>query len=70
MCRYTDTLITITEEDYQLACNKFKVNTAHIHGIGANTQKYYVRSKEECTAIRRELGYGENEKVVAKILLI
>lgn len=64
MCRYTDTLITITEEDYQLACNKFKVNAAHIHGIGANTQKYYVRSKEECTAIRRELGYGENEKII------
>lgn len=64
MCCYTDTLITITEEDYQLASQKFKVNTAHIHGIGANTQKYYVRSKEECADIRRKLGYGENDRII------
>lgn len=64
MCRYTDTLITITEEDHQLASQKFNVNTAHIHGIGANTQKYYVRSKEECADIRRKLGYSENDKII------
>ncbi len=64
MCRYTDNLITITEEDYQLAFKKFNVNTTHVHGIGANTQKYYLRSKEENNEIRRELGYGENKKII------
>ena len=38
MCRYTDKLFTITHEDFQLAQQKFNVDSCRIHGIGATEQ--------------------------------
>jgi len=42
LSRYTDCLITINEEDYQLAVNHhFKANQIeHVHGVGVNTEAY------------------------------
>lgn len=64
MCRFTDELITITEEDYELAKRKFSVSVSHIHGIGASSEKYALPSKEETTTLRQELGIGTDRKVV------
>lgn len=64
MCRYTDELITITEEDYQLARKKFHVSVSHIHGIGANTDRYCPVSDEERAVLRKELGYTQAQKLV------
>ena len=64
MCRFTDELITISEEDYQLAQDRFKVSASHIYGIGANTQKYTVPTEEEIAALRQELGIGQDRKVI------
>lgn len=64
MCRFTDELITITEEDYQLAQERFPVSVSHIHGIGANSSKYSVPTEAEISALRQELGIGEKRKVV------
>ena len=64
MCRYTDTLISITDEDYQLSTQKFKVKTARIHGIGANTQKYYSRTDDDCARLRTELGYTPENRIL------
>lgn len=48
MSRYTDDLITITEEDYKLAKNrKFKGNIHHVHGVGVNTDKFVKLSEED-----------------------
>ena len=64
MCRYTDELITISEEDYQLATKRFPVSVSHIHGIGANSAKYSVPTESEIAALRQELGIGLDRKVV------
>lgn len=64
MCRFTDTLITITGEDYALAAEKFPVQVARIHGVGANSQKYQKLSPEECASLRQELGFHPAEKLV------
>lgn len=40
MAHYTDGLITITQEDYELARKKFKCPVYRIHGVGINTEKY------------------------------
>ena len=64
MCRFTDELITITEEDYALARNKFRVSLSHIHGIGANTDKYTLAAPGERESLRQELEIGEERKVI------
>lgn len=64
MCRFTDELITITEEDHELAKQKFSVSVSHIHGIGASAEKYSVPSDDEVAALRQELGIGAERKVV------
>lgn len=64
MCRYTDELITITQEDYDLATEKFPTHVARIHGVGANSAKYRKLSETECAQLRRELGYAEDERLL------
>lgn len=64
MCRYTGKLITITQEDYDLASAKFHTQVERIHGVGANSAKYRKLSDAECAALRQELGYGEREKLL------
>ena len=56
MSRYTDKLITITEEDYELAKKKFHCPIYHIHGVGANSTKYHPISAEEQEKKKQELG--------------
>ena len=68
MCaRLTDKLITITQEDYELASKKFKTNVFHIHGVGANSSKFYVLSSDEKKAVRKELGIPEDTKVIVNV---
>lgn len=60
MSRYTDDLITITEEDYKLAKDrKFKGNIHHVHGVGVNTDKFVKLSDEERQKLRAEKGYTD-----------
>lgn len=64
MCRYTDKLITITQEDYDLASGKFSTQVERIHGVGANSAKYRKLSDAECMELRHELGYAEDDKLL------
>lgn len=65
--RITDIVITITEEDYLLAKKKFHCKVEHIHGVGANSSKFYVMSCSEKQKLRQELGIRENEKIILNI---
>lgn len=65
--RLTDKLITITEEDYALASKKFKTNVYHIHGVGANSSKFFVLNDEEKIAVRKELGISEDTRVIVNV---
>lgn len=60
MSRYTDDLITITEEDYKLAKEKkFKGNIHHVHGVGVNTDKFVKLSEEDREKLRLDKGYTD-----------
>lgn len=56
LSRFTDKLITITEEDYQLAKARFHCPIFRIHGVGANSEKYHPISTEEQERQKAELG--------------
>lgn len=64
MCRYTDKLITITQEDYDLASVKFPTQVERIHGVGANSAKYQRLSETEREALRQELGFSAQDKLL------
>lgn len=65
--RITDSLITITKEDYELASKKFCCKITHIHGVGANSDKFYVISNEEKEQIRKELNLDLDTKVILNV---
>ena len=56
LARFTDKLITINEEDYALAQRRFSCPVVHIHGVGANSEKYRIIDAEEQKKLRAELG--------------
>ena len=62
--RKTDTLITITHEDYRLAKKNFHCRVEHIHGVGVDENRYFPVSKEEKLRLRKEMGFGENQKLL------
>lgn len=64
MCRYTDELITIAEEDYQLAKLNMRVSVSHIHGVGANSGKYYPVGDLEQYSIKNKLGFQNNQQLI------
>ena len=64
MCRHTDKLITINEEDYQLAQSRFRVETCHIHGVGVSVSRYHPHSAEEEEVLRKEESLSAQDFVV------
>ena len=56
LSRRTDKLITITEEDYAFAGRHFSCPVYHIHGVGANSARYYPISNEEHELLKQQLG--------------
>ena len=53
---FTDKLITINKEDYELARKKFHCAVYHIHSVGANSAKFHPISEEEQEKQKKELG--------------
>lgn len=55
LSRYTDVLITINQEDYELASKKFHAKKViHLNGVGVDVQKYHntpSKRKELCEEI-------------------
>lgn len=64
MSRYADKLLTITEEDYLLAKDRFSTEVVRTHGVGANSSKYYPFPSEECARQKKELGYEKDAKLI------
>ncbi len=56
---FTDKLITIVKEDYELASAKFKTDVYHIHGVGVNEEKYRSVTDSQTKAFRKEMGYED-----------
>lgn len=61
---YTDKLITITEEDYKLASNKFHCQIERIHGVGVDEKRYFPVNDNEKLKLRKEMGFAANQKII------
>jgi glycosyltransferase EpsD len=59
LSKFTDCLLTINEEDFNLAKkHKFKANDIeHIHGVGVNTDFYRPVDEKYKSDLRKEYGY-------------
>jgi len=65
MARYTDTLITINEEDYLLASKKFRTTTEYVPGVGVDSNKFgKALPKSKRTAIKHAIGLKANDRVI------
>ena len=62
--RFTDKLITITHEDFNLAKRKIHCAVYHIHGVGVNEERYYPVSVEDQLKLREELGFVSEQKII------
>lgn len=52
LSHYTDKLVTITDEDYKLASEKFAGKVYHVHGVGIKSDKYDSVTDEEAMDFR------------------
>ena len=69
LARFTDKLITINEEDYQLAKRKFSCPVFRIHGVGANSDAFRLVDAYEQQRIKAQLGlYGHILITVGELL--
>lgn len=64
MAPLCDTLITLNEEDYGLAKEKFSTHVAHIHGVGVSTDRYHPADEQMQEAMRRAEGLSSEDYVI------
>ena len=67
LSRFTDTLITINNEDYKIAKNKFKKckQVEFVPGVGINEEKFDIKvTQKEKNEFRKELGLSKNDFVI------
>ncbi|MBO1512351.1 glycosyltransferase family 4 protein [Metabacillus bambusae] len=59
LAAYTDCLITINEEDYNLAISHrfMSGEVEHVHGVGVDTERFKPMNSEEKQQLREKLGY-------------
>lgn len=69
LSKYTDTLITINQEDYNLAKNKFYAsNIEFVNGIGVDENKFDINiSESEKEKLREKLGIAKDDFVIISI---
>lgn len=66
LSKYTDTLITINTEDYELAKSKFHLNDIYyIPGVGVDKEKFSINlSEKEKHKLRESLGIKDSDFVI------
>lgn len=63
LSRYTDTLITINNEDFSIAQRKFKMKHLYlINGVGVDLEKFHPVSVDEKLVIKKRLGLEVDKK--------
>lgn len=68
MSRYTDTLVTITKDDYELAKKMKAKRVAYIHGIGIDFDLFSSRREEERNfSLREQLGIPKDSTVLLSV---
>ncbi len=65
LSKYTDCLITINQEDYNLAKNEFYAKKiCKINGVGVELDKFHPIGKEEKSLLRDEYGYSADDFIL------
>lgn len=64
MSRMTDTLITIADEDYELAKRKMHCKVRRIHGVGADESRFFPIAEPQKTEKREEMGFSSRQKLI------
>lgn len=66
LSKYTDDIILVNNEDYNLVKNKFYCNRVYrIHGIGVNSKKFDVKlSNSEFIELRKSIGLSDKDYVI------
>lgn len=65
LAKYTDTLITINLEDYELSKKKFKTNTVYVKGIGLDPSKFdFEMTDKEKLDLRKSLDLKKDDFVM------
>lgn len=64
LSKLTDTLITITREDYKLASEKFHCKVEYMHGVGVSSQRYFSVTEDKKKHIREKMGYDTEQKII------
>lgn len=66
LSKYTDCLITINGEDYELAKNNhFKAEKiVRVAGVGVDLSEFSPKSDEQKSALRKEYGYSNDEFIM------
>lgn len=66
LARYTDCLITINEEDYELARKKrFQAGSIKkVDGVGVDINRFKPPAEEEKLALRQEYGFNEKDFII------
>ncbi len=64
MARLCDLVVTVNEEDYQLAKKRFPGKVARIHGVGVREDRYHPAANEEQVEMRRGEGLSAEDFIV------
>lgn len=65
LSKYTDDLITINKEDYNLAKSKFNTTVHYIPGVGINSNKFDLEMTEsDKLELRKQLGLNKDDFVM------
>lgn len=65
MANITDTLITINNEDFEIAKSKFKTDVRYVPGVGIDPKKFDIKmTKQQKTELRKSLGLADNDFVM------
>ena len=65
MANITDVIITMNQEDYQRALNKFKrTKVINVNGVGLDIDKYYI-GQSKSIEVKKSLGFAEDDFVIS-----
>lgn len=65
LAKFTDTIITINNDDYEIAKSKFKTNVEYVNGVGLPTAKFdFELSKSDRTMLLKELNLSPKDFII------
>lgn len=64
LSKRTNCIVTINDEDFQIASSKFKTNVRKIDGVGVNLTRFVPVSLDEKNVIRKQNGFSDNDFIL------